>query len=70
MQKLFVYFCRTSKFVTDADLKFLVEFLDENLNKSDKWQDVIDKRNQNLWYNAKCCKPEVTDFMLKLECRN
>ncbi|KAL1357991.1 hypothetical protein AAHE18_04G003300 [Arachis hypogaea] len=49
---------RTSKFVTDADLKFLIETLDEKLNESDKWEDVIDKRNQQLCYTAKCCKPK------------
>ncbi|KAJ1429261.1 START-like domain superfamily [Sesbania bispinosa] len=49
---------RTSKNVSDADLKFLMEILDEKLNESDKWEDVINKRNHNLCYNAKCCKPK------------
>ncbi|MED6112791.1 hypothetical protein PIB30_064948 [Stylosanthes scabra] len=49
---------RTSKFVTDADLKCLIETLDEKLNENDKWEDVIDKRNQQLCYTAKCCKPK------------
>nr|XP_025645179.1 uncharacterized protein LOC112740783 isoform X1 [Arachis hypogaea] len=56
---------RTSKFVTDADLKFLIETLDEKLNESDKWEDVIDKRNQQLCYTAKCCKPKL--FLLVLQ---
>lgn len=64
----FVYSCRTSKIVTDADLKFLMEILDEKLNENDKWEDVIDKRNHHLYYNAKCSKPKVTDFVFKPEC--
>ncbi|XP_061361368.1 uncharacterized protein LOC133305227 [Gastrolobium bilobum] len=49
---------RTLNFVTDSDLKFLMEILDEKLNEIDRWEDVIDKRNQHLIYNAKCCKPK------------
>ncbi|KAL2321421.1 hypothetical protein Fmac_025800 [Flemingia macrophylla] len=49
---------RTSNFVTDADLKFLMEILDEKLNESDKWEDVLDKRIDHLCYNVKCCKPK------------
>ncbi|RDX71757.1 StAR-related lipid transfer protein 7, mitochondrial, partial [Mucuna pruriens] len=49
---------RTSNFVTDADLKFLMEILDEKLNESDKWENVLDKRNNLLSYNVKCCKPK------------
>ncbi|KAG5021216.1 hypothetical protein JHK85_017558 [Glycine max] len=48
---------RTSNFVTDADLKFLMEILDEKLD-SDKWEDVLDKRNHHLCYSVKCCKPK------------
>lgn len=49
---------RTSNFVTDADLKFLMEILDEKLNESDKWEDVLDRRIDHLCYNVKCCKPK------------
>ncbi|CAJ1951501.1 unnamed protein product [Sphenostylis stenocarpa] len=49
---------RTSNFVTDADLKFLMEILDEKLNESDKWEEVLDKRNHHLCYHVKCCKPK------------
>ncbi|GAU16149.1 hypothetical protein TSUD_297790 [Trifolium subterraneum] len=50
---------RTSKIVvTDADLKFLMDILDENLNQNHKWEPVIDKTNNQLYYNAKCCKPK------------
>ncbi|KAG5016460.1 hypothetical protein GLYMA_08G226000v4 [Glycine max] len=48
---------RTSNFVTDADLKFLMEILDEKLG-SDKWEDVLDKRNHHLSYSVKCCRPK------------
>ncbi|XP_027344599.1 uncharacterized protein LOC113857082 isoform X1 [Abrus precatorius] len=49
---------RATNFVTHADLKFLMEILDVKLNESDKWEDVIDKRNHHLCYTAKCCKPK------------
>ncbi|XP_027344600.1 phosphatidylcholine transfer protein isoform X2 [Abrus precatorius] len=35
-----------------------MEILDVKLNESDKWEDVIDKRNHHLCYTAKCCKPK------------
>lgn len=66
-RSIFFYSCRTSTTVTDADLKFLMEILDENLNENDKWEDVIDKRNQHICYKAKSSKPKVTHFMLQLE---
>ncbi|KAK7843765.1 star-related lipid transfer protein 7 [Quercus suber] len=53
-----VYSCRISEIVSDADLKFLIEKLDQKLNESEKWEQVIDKRNNLLSYNAKCCKPK------------
>ncbi|XP_028759096.1 uncharacterized protein LOC114718015 [Neltuma alba] len=49
---------RISEFVTDADLKFLMENLDELFHENDKWEAVIDKSNKNLSYYAKCCKPK------------
>lgn len=49
---------RTSKIVTNEDLKFLMMILDGNLNENAKWEDVIDKRNDHLCYNAKSCKPK------------
>lgn len=49
-----------SEIVSDADLKFLIENLDEKHNDNEKWEHVIDKRNTVLFYNAKCCKPKVT----------
>lgn len=49
---------RILEIVSDADLKFLIEKLDQNLNESEKWEQVIDKRRNLLYYNAKCCKPK------------
>lgn len=49
---------RTSKIVTDEDLKFLMMILDGNLNENAKWENVIDKTNDHLCYNAKSCKPK------------
>ncbi|KAI4355935.1 hypothetical protein L6164_004659 [Bauhinia variegata] len=49
---------RISEIVTDADLQFLIESLDEKLCESDEWEHVIDKRNSLLSYNAKCNKPK------------
>lgn len=54
-----VHFCRRSEIVSDADLKFLIETLEENFSENDKWENVIDKRNNLLYYNARCCKPKV-----------
>lgn len=51
--------CRISELVSDADLMFLVENLDEKTSENEKWETVIDKRNNLLSYSAKCCKPKV-----------
>ncbi|XP_040371046.1 phosphatidylcholine transfer protein isoform X1 [Rosa chinensis] len=45
--------------VTDADLKFLIEKLDEKIGQNKKWDNVIEKGNDLLYYSAKCCKPKV-----------
>ncbi|KAJ7952089.1 Polyketide cyclase/dehydrase and lipid transport superfamily protein [Quillaja saponaria] len=47
-----------SEIVSDADLKFLMQNLDEILDENNKWENVIDRRNNLLSYNAKCCKPK------------
>ncbi|KAL5554274.1 hypothetical protein UlMin_041675 [Ulmus minor] len=49
---------RISEIVTDADLKFLMENLDEKIYENEKWDSVIDKRNNLLSYSAKSCKPK------------
>lgn len=52
--------------VTDADLKFLVETLDKKISQNEKWDNVIEKGNDLLYYNAKCCKPKVIHLLLNL----
>ncbi|BBG98701.1 Polyketide cyclase/dehydrase and lipid transport superfamily protein [Prunus dulcis] len=47
-----------SEMVTDADLKFLIENLEEKTRENEKWDNVIEKRNDLLSYYAKCCKPK------------
>ncbi|KAG5241019.1 protein STRUBBELIG-RECEPTOR FAMILY [Salix suchowensis] len=49
-----------SEIVSEADLKFLIEVLDEKLTdkESDKWENVTNKRNNLLAYKAKCFKPK------------
>lgn len=37
---------------------FLMESLDEKFSVDEKWDSVIDKRNDILSYCAKCCKPK------------
>lgn len=59
LKYLFCYFCSISEMVTDADLKFLIENLEEKTRENEKWDNVIEKRNDLLSYYAKCCKPKV-----------
>ncbi|KAG6748944.1 hypothetical protein POTOM_045982 [Populus tomentosa] len=47
-----------SEIVSVADLKFLIENLDEKLNENEKWENVTNKRNNLLAYTAKCFKPK------------
>ncbi|XVE91148.1 hypothetical protein DITRI_Ditri20bG0131400 [Diplodiscus trichospermus] len=47
---------RIPEIVSDSDLKFLIDNLDEKLNEDEKWENVIDKKNNSLSYKAKCCK--------------
>lgn len=58
------YFCSISKIVSDADLKFLIENLEEKFNQNEKWENVVDKRNNLVSYTAKCCRPKVTSLVL------
>ncbi|PPD92905.1 hypothetical protein GOBAR_DD10150 [Gossypium barbadense] len=48
--------CRTLEVVSDSDLKFLIDNLDEKRNEDENWENVIDKKNNFLSYKAKCCK--------------
>ncbi|KAI9115311.1 hypothetical protein K1719_013630 [Acacia pycnantha] len=58
---------RISEFVTDEDLKFLMDNLDGKFHESDKWETVTDKSNKNLSYYAKCCKPKAGKHKLRLK---
>lgn len=47
---------RISDIITDLDLKLLIDNLDETTHEN--WEHVIDKRNNSISYNVKCCKPK------------
>ncbi|KAE8710899.1 hypothetical protein F3Y22_tig00110318pilonHSYRG00026 [Hibiscus syriacus] len=47
---------RIPEIISDSDLKFLIDNLDEKLNEDEKWENVIDKKTNFLSYNAKCCR--------------
>ncbi|CAA0298155.1 unnamed protein product [Arabidopsis thaliana] len=50
---------RISKLVSDEDLKFLIENLEEETNDSTEiWEHVIHKSNDRISYSAKRCKPK------------
>ncbi|OVA19308.1 START domain [Macleaya cordata] len=48
----------TSEIVSEVDLRNLVNDLDEKCKENEKWDNVVDKRNNLVTYNAKCCKPK------------
>lgn len=48
---------RISDFITDLDLKALIDNLDHQ-NENDKWETVVDRRNNSLSYSVKSCKPK------------
>ncbi|MCL7045429.1 hypothetical protein MKW94_013508 [Papaver nudicaule] len=47
-----------SGIVSDADLRYLINELDEKGEENVKWDSVVDKRNSNVTYNVKSCKPK------------
>ncbi|GMH16076.1 hypothetical protein Nepgr_017917 [Nepenthes gracilis] len=49
---------RISEIISEADLKSFINYLNEEGNENEKWDNVIDKRNSLLSYKAKCCKPK------------
>ncbi|XP_043714016.1 uncharacterized protein LOC122662449 [Telopea speciosissima] len=49
---------KISEIISVEDLRNLINSLDGKLNEMEKWENVIDKRNDLLSYNAKCCKPK------------
>lgn len=48
----------TLNVINDADLKSLIDELDGDLCGNEKWDNVVERRNNLLYYNAKCCKPK------------
>ncbi|KAK3015900.1 hypothetical protein RJ639_007636 [Escallonia herrerae] len=49
---------RISSIVPDSDLKSLIHNLEERFHENEKWEKVIDRRTNLLYYNAQCCKPK------------
>ncbi|XP_010927159.1 uncharacterized protein [Elaeis guineensis] len=47
-----------SNIISDADLKDLITSLEGKLKDKERWKDVIDKKNDHISYNAKCCRPK------------
>ncbi|KAL8230225.1 hypothetical protein R6Q57_000003 [Mikania cordata] len=48
---------RISDIITDLDLKVLMDNLDET-GHEERWESVVDRRNNSLSYSVKCCKPK------------
>lgn len=49
---------RISGIISDADLKDLITNLDGKSNESEKWEEVIAKKNGSVSYHARCCRPK------------
>ncbi|KAI3786252.1 hypothetical protein L1987_45387 [Smallanthus sonchifolius] len=49
---------RLSDVISDLDLKVLMNNLDETVHENEKWESVVDRRNDSLSYSVKCCKPK------------
>ncbi|MQL80669.1 hypothetical protein Taro_013129 [Colocasia esculenta] len=47
-----------SEIMSEEDFKILINNLEGNFDDVDRWEDVIDKKNDKISYNAKCCKPK------------
>ncbi|ERN12579.1 uncharacterized protein LOC18440797 [Amborella trichopoda] len=47
-----------SEIVSNSDLRNLIDDLDGKGSESQKWESVIEKSNNLIYYNAKCCKPK------------
>ncbi|KAF6143846.1 hypothetical protein GIB67_009827 [Kingdonia uniflora] len=47
----------TTAIISDLDLQNLINNLDESFNE-EKWEDVVNKKNNLLSYNVKSCKPK------------
>ncbi|XP_010252178.1 PREDICTED: uncharacterized protein LOC104593845 isoform X2 [Nelumbo nucifera] len=44
--------------ISNEDLRNLITALDGKVDEKEKWDEVINKRNNLVSYNAKCCKPK------------
>ncbi|KAK9066128.1 hypothetical protein SSX86_013449 [Deinandra increscens subsp. villosa] len=53
-----VVFVSSTYIITDLDLKLLMDNVDETVHESEKWESVVDRRNDSLSYSVKCCKPK------------
>ncbi|KAG0466745.1 hypothetical protein HPP92_018325 [Vanilla planifolia] len=49
---------RSSVEISDADLVYLITNLESKGNEIEKWEDVIEKKNESVSYQASCCKPK------------
>ncbi|KAK6911164.1 START domain [Dillenia turbinata] len=49
---------RTEDIITDDDLKSLIAHLDGKVGEDRTWEDVIERRNNFVYYKARCCKPK------------
>ncbi|KAI3847183.1 hypothetical protein MKW92_049900 [Papaver armeniacum] len=47
-----------SEIVSDADLRNLINELDEKSEENVQWNNVVDKRNSSVTYSVKNCKPK------------
>ncbi|KAG0468389.1 hypothetical protein HPP92_017717 [Vanilla planifolia] len=55
---------RSSVEISDADLVYLITNLESKGNEIEKWEDVIEKKNESVSYQASCCKPKNCDHVL------
>ncbi|XP_074287947.1 uncharacterized protein LOC141613103 isoform X2 [Silene latifolia] len=49
---------RTSELVSNGDLQYLIDNLDEKVSETETWENVIEKSNGSVFYKAKCCRPK------------
>ncbi|PKI72572.1 hypothetical protein CRG98_006949 [Punica granatum] len=49
---------RVSEIVSEDDLKFLLDNLEEKPDEAEKWEMVTERSNNTVYYTAKCCKPK------------
>ncbi|KAH9622850.1 hypothetical protein KSS87_007188 [Heliosperma pusillum] len=56
---------RTSELVSNGDLRYLIDNLDEKVSETETWDNVIEKSNGSVFYKAKCCRPKrpATEFV-------